>query len=99
MTNNSISKDADSTESVFTTLRDIIRQPPSGSTDSQRLSLVVIRTTCRKDYEVQRLYHLKLTIAHSTLHRYSRGRHRCMCERLERPSSEGRCRACVHGNV
>jgi len=52
MTNTSIGKDGHLTQSVFNVLGGIIRQPPSGSTDSQRLSLVVVRTTSRKDYEV-----------------------------------------------
>jgi hypothetical protein len=52
MTNSSIEKDGHLAESVFNILGHLIQQPPSGSTDSQRLSLVVVRTTCRKDYEV-----------------------------------------------
>jgi hypothetical protein len=52
MSNNGITKSAQLSESVFGDLEAIIRQPPSGSTDSQRLSLVVIRTVSRKDYEV-----------------------------------------------
>ena len=52
MTNPSIGKDGHLTQSVFNVLGNIIRQPPSGSTDSQRLALVVVRTTSRKDYEV-----------------------------------------------
>ena len=52
MTNNAIKKDAHFAQSVFSVLREIIRQPPSGSTDSQRLSLVVIRTVSRKNYDV-----------------------------------------------
>jgi hypothetical protein len=44
--------DSSDIHSIFQVLGDIIRQPPSGSTDSQRLALVVIRTTSRKEYEV-----------------------------------------------
>ena len=55
MTNPSIEKDGHLTQSIFNVLSGIIRQPPSGSTDSQRLSLVVVRTISRKDYEVLNL--------------------------------------------
>jgi hypothetical protein len=55
MTNPSIEKDGHLTQSIFNILNGIIRQPPSGSTDSQRLSLVVVRTISRKDYEVLNL--------------------------------------------
>lgn len=52
MTNASLGKNVGMTKPVFSVLGDIIRQPPSGSTDTQRLSLVVIRTVSRKDHEV-----------------------------------------------
>jgi hypothetical protein len=52
MTNEKCKMSDEMTQSVFDTLVTIIRQPPSGSTDTQRLGLVVVRTLCRKDYEV-----------------------------------------------
>ena len=55
MTNPSVQKLGDLTQSLFNVLGNIIRQPPSGSTDSQRLSLVVVSITSRKDYEVPSL--------------------------------------------
>ena len=39
-------------DSIFTALGNILQNPPSGSTDSQRLCLVVIRTASRHDYEL-----------------------------------------------
>jgi hypothetical protein len=54
MTTDKIEKNEEMIRLIFDTLATIIRLPPSGSTDSQRLSLVVIRTTCRKDYKVHR---------------------------------------------
>ena len=55
-THASIVKDQEMSDSIFTTLGRILQDPPSGSTDSQRLCLVVIRTACRHDYELVRPY-------------------------------------------
>jgi hypothetical protein len=71
MTNPSIEKDGHLTQTVFNALGSIIRQPPSGSTDSQRLSLVVVRTTSRKDYEVLFFDDSSLTLAYPPLCRCS----------------------------
>jgi len=48
--------------SIFTTLSNILQDPPSGSTDSQRLCSVVIRTASRHDYELVRP-HVKFLLA------------------------------------
>jgi len=52
MTNEFFMKDNETLETVFGTLQNLIRQPPSGSTDTQRLALVVVRTVSRKYYDV-----------------------------------------------
>jgi hypothetical protein len=52
VTNESIAGDTQLKDIIFNTLTNIIRQPPSGSTDSQRVSLVVVRTVSRKNYDV-----------------------------------------------
>jgi hypothetical protein len=53
ITNPSIKLDEEGIKRVFDTLKQLLHHSPSGSTDSQRISLVVIRTVSRKNYEVR----------------------------------------------
>jgi hypothetical protein len=53
MTNEAFKKGDETLEIVFGTLQNLIRQPPSASTDTQRVALVVIRTVARTHYNVR----------------------------------------------
>jgi hypothetical protein len=52
LTNESFDKVQGTMQTILTVLISLIKQPPSGSTDTQRLSLVVIRTVAREHYEL-----------------------------------------------
>jgi len=48
----SITKNFESTKSIFEVLANAAQKPESNSTDTRRLSLVVIRTICRVNYDL-----------------------------------------------
>lgn len=56
LVNESFEKENRTIVTIFKVLIVLIRQPPSGSTDTQRLSLVVVRTVARKNYDLVHSY-------------------------------------------